>query len=160
MVFKQKISEDVKVLLIASGVVMFLYSLMLPIAFACVGSFKAAFISFPITFLIFLLIDSSNLDMIEWFFIYDDKIEVRGIFGIKNTVYLRDIKYVEDIYFYFCRSTFKHLYIFDDGREEKINRKKWTNKKKRSFRIYKTPELENFLKEKNIEIRYVKPDWQ
>ena len=94
----------------------------------------------------------------ERFEIYEDKIIVRNnALRIRNMVLLENVKFVEEGKLSIGGAeNFVDYYILNDGRKNK--RSGWQyrngiyNKKKYNLRIYKTEELEAFLKER-FEIR-------
>lgn len=91
-----------------------------------------------------------GLKNFEWYFIYDDRIEVRCIFGIKNVVFYDKILSIEEVRInLITRGMKKIFYIFNDGR--KNNNNIWDvnscyNNRMLNLRIYKTSQLENYLK--------------
>ena len=97
-----------------------------------------------------LLLGLTNL---EWFYIYEDRIEARYIFGVKNVVYFDDVLDVQQVKINLTtRGMEKEFYIFNDGRKNNksfFNINSCYNKKEFNLRIYKTPELENII---NIKI--------
>lgn len=107
-------------------------------------------------FLLGLLLGALQL---EWYFIYTDRIEAKGIFGVKNTVYFQDVLFVERTEIPLTnRGMYKTFFIFQDGRKNNENflgRNSCYNRKKYNFRIYMTPELEKYItKTLQMEIRY------
>lgn len=100
---------------------------------------------FPI-FLLSVFWGAINL---EWFYVYDDRIEVKYIFGDKNIVYYDEILFVEELKINLTnRGMEKEFYIFNDGRKNNNNIlgvNSCYNKKKFNLRIYKTAKLENYI---------------
>lgn len=99
---------------------------------------------FPI-YITMLLIGVINL---EWFCVYEDRIEVKCLFGTKNTVYYNKVLFVEEIKICLTsRGMEKTFYIFNDGRRNNniINVNSCYNNKRWNLRIYKTPKLESYI---------------
>ncbi len=98
---------------------------------------------------IFFLLNILGLKNLEWFVIYKDKIEARGLFGIKNIVYYDKIISIEEVSINLTsRGMKKQFYILNDGRKDNnnlLNINSCYNNKKFNFRIYKSSELENYL---------------
>ena len=101
---------------------------------------------------------SYRLHECEKFEIYEDKIIVRNALRIKNVVLLKNVKFVEEgkLPLLDKGPVDVDYYILNDGRKNKRpgwpHRNKFINRKKYNLRIYKTAELEAFLKER-FEIR-------
>ena len=97
-------------------------------------------------FVLFLLI---GLCYLEWYCIYDDHIDVRTIYGIKNSVFYNNVCFVEKVEINLTsRGTKRTFFVFNDGRKNNnnlFNVNSCYNNKKYNLRIYKTPEIENFL---------------
>ncbi len=89
---------------------------------------------------------------LEWFLIYEDRIECRCLFYVKNVVYFQNVISIENkIINLTARGMEKEFFILQDGRKNTSNilgRMSCYNRKKYSFRIYKTKELETLLKDK------------
>ena len=102
-------------------------------------------ISFLPTFLMLFL----SLRNLEWYHVYDDRIEVKCLFGEKNKVFYSDIIYVEEIDINLTsRGMVRQFYIFNDGRKNNNNIfdiNSCYNKKRFNLRIYKTAELQNYV---------------
>ncbi len=85
----------------------------------------------------------------EWFCIYQDRIEVRNIYGIRNVVYYKDVLFVEELDIPLGSYGWKkRFYIFNDGRnnnDSDIDYNSCYNSKKYNLRIYKTPQLEDYI---------------
>lgn len=100
---------------------------------------------FPILIII-LLIGFKNL---EWYIVYNNKIEVRNIYGIKNIVFYDSVLFIEELEINLTtRGMNKKFYIFNDGRKNNnsiFNINSCYNNKKFNLRIYKTKELENYI---------------
>ena len=99
----------------------------------------------PILILIILI----GFEYLEWYYIYDDHIEVRNIYGKKNSVFFNNVSSVEEIEINLTtRGMKKAFYIFNDGRKNNrnvYNINSCYNNKKFNLRIYKTNELENYI---------------
>ena len=99
----------------------------------------------PILILIILI----GFEYLEWYYIYDDHIEVRNIYGKKNSVFFNNVSSVEEIEINLTtRGMKKVFYIFNDGRKNNrniYNINSCYNNKKFNLRIYKTNELENYI---------------
>ena len=92
----------------------------------------------------------------ERFIVYEDKIEVRCPYGIKNTVYFDKVSFVEETQLVVGK-THKTFYIFVDDRPSKRKRfNECFNNKKYCVRIEKTEQLSNFvINVLKLEVRYV-----
>ena len=101
------------------------------------------------------------LSILEWFHIYEDRIEARGIFGCKNKVIYKNVEYVEETMIHINSYETRLYYIFHDGRKMyrggHLNRNTFLNHKKYMLRIPKTLETENYiLNTLHLEIRQAK----
>ena len=98
---------------------------------------------------IFLLLVLMGLSNLERYYIYDDHIEVRNIYGKKNSVFFKNVSFVEEVKINLMTNGMpKTFYIFNDGRknnENKFDINSCYNRKKINLRIYKTEELENYV---------------
>lgn len=118
-------------------------------------------ITFSLIFFLplFLLILFFGLINLEWFCIYNDRIEAKSIFGTKNVVYYNKVLLVEEMNINLTnRGMEKAFYIFNDGRKNNNNFlgvNSCYNKKRFNLRIYKTPELEKFIIG-NIKLKFQK----
>ncbi len=96
--------------------------------------------------ILMILIGFKNL---EWYCIYDDHIEVRNIYGMKNSVYFNNVSNVEKVEINLTtRGMKKVFYIFIDGRKNNnniFNINSCYNNKKFDLRIYETDKLENYI---------------
>lgn len=90
-----------------------------------------------------------SIYQLEWFSVYHDRIDVRNVFGVKNTVFYETVQYVEEREIPLTsRGTYKTFYIFVDGRKTRrdlYGRFSCYNSRKHNLLIYKTPELENYI---------------
>lgn len=110
---------------------------------------------FLVTFLIIiilpilLLIIFIGINNLEWYYIYNDHIEARNLYGIKNTVFYDNVSFIEEVKINLTtRGMKKEFYIFNDGRKNNNNifdNNSCYNTKKLNFRIYKTKELEKYI---------------
>lgn len=86
---------------------------------------------------------------LEWYCIYDDHIEVRNIYGKKNSVFFNNVSSVEEVEINLTnRGMKKMFYIFNDGRKNNgniFNINSCYNNKKFNLKIYKTNKLENYI---------------
>ncbi len=107
--------------------------------------FTMSLFYFPI-FLAMILLALKDL---EWALVYSDRIEVRNVWGLKNSVSFSDIAFVEVVKIpLFTRDEGKEFYIFNDGRRN--NRSVFGvnscyNKNKFNLRVYKSPKLEDYI---------------
>lgn len=107
--------------------------------------FSLSIIFIPILILIILI----GFKYLEWYCIYDDHIEVRNIYGKKNSVFFNNVSSVEEIEINLTtRGMKKVFYIFNDGRKNNGNIfdvNSCYNNKKFNLKIYKTNKLENYI---------------
>lgn len=151
MIFKQKVlkEEKVKFGIIISCVVIPYVSIAI-INFINQYNFRMFLTIILIALLpiliIILLIGFKNL---EWYYVYNNKIEVRTIYGIKNIVFYDNVLFIEELEINLTtRGMKKNFYIFNDGRKNNnniFNINSCYNNKKFNLRIYKTKELENYI---------------
>ena len=109
---------------------------------------------FLIVILPVFLVELKNM---EWYHIYKDRIEARTVFGLKNTVYFKNVSSVEEVDIKVDMFNKKTYYIFDDGRKNSNNifgLYQFYNNKKINLRIYKTKKLESYIK-KNLRFKIV-----
>ena len=104
------------------------------------------------------------LTTLEWFWVYEDRIEAHGVWGCKNTVFYKDVEYVEERMLPLnIRDHVMLHYIFHDGRKNSggiLEHISSPNKRKYTLRIYRTPELEDYiLNTLHLEIRKTKTQW-
>lgn len=152
MIFKQNILKEEKIKLLI--VVLCVFTLFISIlAIGLIKNenpklliFVLSIIFFPIIILMILV----GFKYLEWYCIYDDHIEARNIYGVINTVYFYNVLYIEKVTVNLTtRGMEKIFYIFNDGRKNNnnlLNINSCYNNKKFNFRIYKTDELENYIK--------------
>ncbi len=99
---------------------------------------------------IYLAIALLEINNLEWYYIYDNRIEARCIFGIKNTVYYNKLISVEKVKINLtARGIEKTFYIFNDGRKNNnniFNVNSCYNSQRYNLRIYKTAGLENYIR--------------
>ena len=107
--------------------------------------FSLSIIFIPILILMILI----GFKYLEWYCIYDDHIEVRNIYGKKNSVFFNNVSSVEEIEINLTtRGMKKVFYIFNDGRKNNGNIfdvNSCYNNKKFNLKIYKTNKLENYI---------------
>jgi hypothetical protein len=163
MIFKQKISKEEKFKFgigMLCGILPCIFILILII----IDGAKVediiilSILSLPIILLMLLL----GVKELEWYHIFNDHVEVRNIFGIRNSVYYNNVNFIEEVNISLTsKGEFKKtFYVFNDGRKNNHNILKINscyNKKKYNLRIYKTPELEEFITNHlKIEIKNLK----
>lgn len=151
MLFKQKALKEEKIKLgIIISCVAIPYVAIAIINFINQYDFRMFLTIILIAFLpILIIILLLGLKNLEWYYIYNNKIEVRNIYGIKNIVFYNDVLYIEEIRINLTtRGMNKKFYIFNDGRKNNnsiSNINSCYNNKKFNLRIYKTKELENYI---------------
>lgn len=151
MIFKQKVlkEEKIKFILFLTCVAVS-YVANLVIILINMDDIKL-FILFSIIFYfpILLLTIVIGSFYLEWYYIYYDHIEVRNVYGIKNTVYFCNVSYVEKININLTtRGMKKTFYIFNDGRKNNNNMfdiNSCYNNKRINLRIYQTNNLDNYI---------------
>ncbi|OLA07537.1 MAG: hypothetical protein BHW12_06210 [Coprobacillus sp. 28_7] len=130
MIFKQNVlKEEIIKFLIGVIGVLAIYIAIIVIGLTTEENpklllFGLSIIFFPILILMILI----GFKYLEWYCIYDDHIEVRNIYGKKNSVFF--------------------IYIFNDGRKNNsniFNINSCYNNKKFNLKIYKTNKLENYI---------------
>ena len=151
MLFKQNVlkEEIIKLLIVVIGVL----TIHIPIIIIGLITeenpipllFVLSIIFFPILILMILI----GLKYLEWYYIYDDHIEVRNIYGKKNSVFFNNVISVEEVEINLTtRGMEKKFYIFNDGRKNNnniFNINSCYNNKKFNLKIYKTNKLENYI---------------
>lgn len=151
MIFKQGISKEEKIKFLSSIIAILIIPLVILIIEIIKEESLEPFIFFLLIFfipilLIMILIGLNNL---EWFYIYEYKIEARCIFGIKNIVYFKDVLFVQELKINLTvKGMAREFLVFNDGRKNNNSYFDITscyNKKKTNLRIYKTPEIENYI---------------
>ena len=151
MIFKQGILKEEKIKFLSLIIAVLLIPLAILIIILINKDNLKLFIIFSLIFefpilIILILLGLMNL---EWFLIYEDKIEARYLFGIKNIVYFKDVLFVQELKINLTiRGTPKYFLVFNDGRKNNdsfFDLISCYNKKKYSCRIYKTPEIENYV---------------
>ena len=150
MIFKQGILKEEKIKLL----IFIIAVLILPVAILIICIIREEDL-LPLMFLsifmlpIYILMMLFGLNNLEWFHIYEDKIEARCIFGIKNIVYFKDVLFVQELKINLTsRGTPKQFLILNDGRKNNdslFDLNSCYNKRHYNLRIYKTPEIEIFL---------------
>ena len=97
-----------------------------------------------------------GLNKIDWFYLYEDRIEARYALRVNNVVYYENVKFIEDVKIDVDAQIVNSFYIFNDGRvNTKKNKLEPINNKSINLRINKTKELEDFVKN-NLQIEIVK----
>lgn len=151
MIFKQNVlkEEKIKFLSVVIGVLVS-YIAILVIGLIINENPKLLVFALSIIFLpILILMILIWFKYLEWYCIYDDHIEVRNIYGKKNSVYFNNVSSVEKVKINLTtRGMEKEFYIFNDGRKNNaniFNINSCYNNKKFNLRIYKTDKLENYI---------------
>ena len=100
-----------------------------------------------------------GLFYLEWYNIYEDRIESVCVYKIKNTVYFKDVLFVEKTKIsVLVRGKQKEFYIFNDGRKNNnsiINVNSCHNTKKFNLRIYKTEKIDELIVLQKFNVRQV-----
>ena len=151
MVFKQNVlkEEIIKFLIVIIGVIA-IYIAILVIGLITEEDPKLMVFGLSIIFIpILISMILIGFKYLEWYCIYDDHIEVRNIYGKKNSVFFNNVSCVEEIEINLtARGMEKVFYIFNDGRKNNrniFNINSCYNNRKFNLRIYKTNELENYI---------------
>lgn len=151
MIFKQNVlkEEIIKFLIVVIGVLT-PYITIIVIGLITEENPKLFLLSFSIIFVpMLVLIILVGFIYLEWYCIYDDHIEVRNIYGKKNSVFFNNVSTVEEIEINLTnRGMKKTFYIFNDGRKNNsniFNINSCYNNKKFNLKIYKTNRLENYI---------------
>lgn len=151
MIFKQGILKEEKIKFLSSIIAVLIIPLAILIIILINKDNLKLFIFFSLIFVfpILIILILLGLKNLEWFHIYEDKIEARCLFGIKNIVYFKDVLFVQELKINLTsRGTPKYFLVFNDGRKNNdsfFDLNSCYNKKKYNFRIYKTPEIENYV---------------
>ena len=151
MIFKQNVlkEEKIKFLSVVIGVLVS-YIAILVIGLITKENFKFLVFGLSMLFLpILILMILIGFKYLEWYCIYDDHIEVRNIYGKKNSVFFNNVSSVEEVEINLTnRGMKKMFYIFNDGRKNNsniFNINSCYNNKKFNLKIYKTNKLENYI---------------
>ena len=151
MIFKQNVlKEEIIKFLIGVIGVLTIYVAVVVIGLITEENPKLLLFGFSIIFSpILILMILIGFKYLEWYGIYDNRIEVRNIYGVKNTVYYKNVSFVEEIEINLTtRGMKKVFFIFNDGRKNNGNIfdvNSCYNNKKFNLRIYKTNKLENYV---------------
>jgi len=153
MLFKQNISkeEKIKFLIGIIGVSAF-YVAILVIALIQKNDLKLLILfSFTVFLPLLIVMVLIGLRNLEFFYIYNDRIEARSFYGRKNIVYFKNILFVQQVSINLTTRGMKRtFYMFNDGRKDNnnmFNINSCYNNKKFNLRIYKTPVIENYVNE-------------
>ena len=152
MIFKQNVLKE-EILKFLSGVIgggLIPYIALIIIALTREENPEFALLFFSIILIpILILMILMGFIYLEWYCIYDDHIEVRNIYGKKNSVFFNNVSSVEEIeIILITRGKKITFYIFNDGRKNNGNIfdvNSCYNNKKFNLRIYKTNKLENYI---------------
>ncbi len=151
MIFKQNVlKEEIIKFLIGVIGVLIIYISMIVIGLITEENPELLLFSLSIIFIpILILMILIGFKYLEWYCIYDDHIEVRNIYGKKNSVFFNNVSSVEEIDINLTtRGMKKVFYIFNDGRKNNCNIfdvNSCYNNKKFNLKIYKTNKLENYI---------------
>ena len=151
MIFKQNVlkEEIIKFLIVVIGVLT-IYISIIVIGLITEENPELLLFSLSIIFIpILILMILIGFKYLEWYCIYDEHIEVRNIYGKKNSVFFNNVSSVEEIEINLTtRGMKKVFYIFNDGRKNNDNIfdvNSCYNNKKFNLKIYKTNKLENYI---------------
>ena len=152
MIFKQNVlkEEILKILIVVIGGGLIPYIALIIISLIREENPEFVLLFFSIIFIpILILMILMGFIYLEWYCIYDDHIEVRNIYGKKNSVFFNNVSSVEEIEINLTtRGMKKMFYIFNDGRKNNsniFNINSCYNNKKFNLKIYKTNKLENYI---------------
>ena len=152
MIFKQNVlkEEILKFLIVVIGGGLIPYIALIIISLIREENPEFVLLFFSIIFIpILILMILMGFIYLEWYCIYDDHIEVRNIYGKKNSVFFNNVSSVEEIeIILITRGKKKTFYIFNDGRKNNGNIfdvNSCYNNKKFNLKIYKTNKLENYI---------------
>ena len=149
MLFRQRILKAEIVKFIVTNVCM----LMLWIPLVLIGLIrdrdaKAVLMMTALLTPLFLFLILMGLNCLEWYDVYEDRIEAKCIWGRKNIVYYHEVQFVELVMIGIARGIQKPFYIFNDGRKNNssiLDINSPSNKKKFNLRIHYSPEMENHI---------------
>ena len=151
MIFKQNVlrEEIIKFLIVVIGVFT-IYIAVIVIGLITEENPKLLLFGLSIIFIpILIFITLIGFKYLEWYCIYDDHIEVRNVYGKKNSVFFNKVFSVEEVEINLTnRGMKKKFYIFNDGRKNNsniFNINSCYNNKKFNLKIYKTNKLENYI---------------
>ena len=158
MIFKQGVLKEEKIKFLLEIIAPFIPLFVVSVIGIVQGEIQSVLMVLLIFFApLFGISVLGGLTNLEWFNIYEDRIEARYIFGIKNIVYFDNVLDVQQVKINLTtRGMKKEFYILNDGRKNNknfANINSCYNKKKFNLRIYKTSELENFINMKNLTIQ-------
>ena len=151
MIFKQNVlKEEIIKFLIGVIGVLTIYISIIVIGLITEENPELLLFSLSIIFIpILILMILIGFKYLEWYCIYDDHIEVRNIYGKKNSVFFNNVSSVEEVEINLInRGMKKKFYIFNDGRKNNsniFNINSCYNNKKFNLKIYKTNKLENYI---------------
>ena len=141
MIFKQGILKEEKIKFLSSIIAVLIIPLAILIIILINKDNLKLFIIFSLIFVfpILIILILLGLKNLEWFHIYEDKIEARCLFGIKNIVYFQDVLFVQELKINLTsRGTPKYFLVFNDGRKNNdsfFNLNSCYNNKKYNFKI-------------------------
>ena len=153
MIFKQNAlkEEKIRFLIAVTGV----FALYLATIVLCLTQkeenpedavFVLSILFFPILILMILI----GLNCIEWFCVYNNRIEAMCIYGRKNVVYFKDVLFVQELTINLTkRGMPKKFLVFNDGRKNSTIffglANSCYNIKRSNLQIPKTPQLEKYV---------------
>ena len=150
LLFRQRIMKEKIILCVATDLILLtLLGVVLLIGFMQGETdITAAVLAVALLFIPISLALLLSLNELEWYDVYEDRIEVKCIFGRKNVVYYREVQFVELVMIGVARGIQKPFYIFNDGRKNNssiLDINSPGNKKKFNLRIHYSPEMENHI---------------
>lgn len=149
MLFRQRILKAEIVKFIVTNVCM----LMLWIPLVLIGLIrdrdaKAVLMMTALLTPLFLFLILMGLNCLEWYDVYEDRIEAKCIWGRKNIVYYHEVQFVELVMIGIARGMEKPFYVFNDGRKNNnsiLDINSCYNKKRFNLRVYATQEMQNHI---------------
>ena len=114
MIFKQGVLKEEKIKFLITVIGPFIPFLVVTIVGMVHQEFQAVIVLLTIFLPLFSLILLFGLMNLEWFNIYEDRIEARYLFGIKNIVYFDNVLDVQQVKINLTtRGMEKEFYIFN-----------------------------------------------
>lgn len=150
MLFRQRIMKQKIILCIVTNLITFiLFGVVLLIGvMQGEANITAAVLVATLCFIPLFLALLLSLNELEWYDVYEDRIEAKCIFGGKNIVYYHEVQFVELVMIMIARGIQEPFYIFNDGRKNNSNIldiNSPSNKKKFNLRIHYSPKMENHI---------------
>ena len=142
MLFKQKP---------INGIIFIVCLLNIPCLVFSICAFIFDFLFGLVLILLSIILLLITLPLVQWFYVYDDRIEVHSVFGKVNEVYFENVIDVIEKELPVMSRAFAPHYIFDDGRKEKwCFESTFQNHRNRMVRIYITEELKELIEDKKF----------